>query len=203
MRFIPQVTCRRCKRRFSILRSRCPHCGARREDAPGRAQPSTEQVQEQRQRNANPNARWQMIFGTILLAAVIIAVIALISMSLNPPAPVEEPSPSPSFEPTPPPTPTPTPTPTPEPTPTVESITVAFAGKELTDFTLRTTWAPLQLTATVYPVSEEAVVRWRTTDESVITVSDNGLVTAVGNGIANLVVECGAIAKEYKVIVPS
>ena len=95
------------------------------------------------------------------------------------------------------------PTPSPTPTPTVESITVAFAGSELTDFTLRTTWAPLQLTATVYPVSEDAVVRWRTTDTSVITVSDNGLVTAVGPGSAYLVVECGAIAKEFKVIVPA
>ncbi len=197
MSFIPQITCRRCKRRFSALRSRCPHCGARKEAAPGRAQPTTEQAQEQRQKSANPNARWQMIFGIILLAAVIIAVIALVSMSLHPPAP--SPSPSPSFEPT----PSPSPTPTPTPTPTVESITVAFAGSELTDFTLRTTWAPLQLTATVYPVSDDVVVRWRTTDTSVITVSDNGLVTAVGAGTAYLVVECGAIAKEFKVIVPA
>ena len=38
---------------------------------------------------------------------------------------------------------------------------------------------------------------------AVITVSDNGLVTAVGPGTTYLVVECGAIAKEFKVIVPS
>ena len=45
MSFIPQTTCRRCQRRFSALRSRCPHCGARKEESPGRAQPTTEQAQ--------------------------------------------------------------------------------------------------------------------------------------------------------------
>ena len=194
MGFIPQTTCRRCQRQYSVLRSRCPHCGTRKAGESSRTQPTTAQAQQNAQRG-NPNAKWQMIFGAILLAAVIIAVIALVSISLNP-KPVE-PENTPEVAET-----TPTPTPTPPPTPTVESITVSFLGSELTDFTLRVTDPPLQLTATVYPVSEDAVVRWRSADTTVITVTDEGLVTAVGSGNTYLVVECGAIAKEFKVRVP-
>ena len=198
MGFIPQTTCRRCQRQYSVLRGRCPHCGTKRTDESGRTQPTTGEAQ----RNAgkqNPNAKWQMIFGAILLAAVIIAVIALVSISLMP-EPEPSPEPTPEVVTTPP--PTPTPTPTPEPTPTVESITVSFLGSELTDFTMRLTDGPLQLSATVYPVSENAVVRWRSGDTSVITVSDDGEVKAVGSGNTVLVVECGAVAKEFKVRVP-
>ena len=199
MGFLPQTTCRRCQRQYSALRSRCPHCGTRRTGESSHTQRTTGEVQQNAQ-SRNPNARWQMIFGAILLAAVIIAVIALVSISLTP---KPEPSPEPTVEVTvtPPPA-TPTPTPTPPPTPTVESITVSFLGSELTDFTMRLTDGPLQLSATVYPVSEDAVVRWRSGDTSVITVSDEGLVTAVGSGNTVLVVECGAIAKEFKVRVP-
>ncbi|MBE6966813.1 MAG: hypothetical protein E7444_00025 [Ruminococcaceae bacterium] len=85
----------------------------------------------------------------------------------------------------------------------MDSITVAFLGEEVTGFTLRLTDPALQLTATVYPVSENAVVRWRSADETVITVSDQGLVTAVGPGSTYLIVECGAVAKELPVIVPN
>lgn len=200
MGFIPQTTCRRCQRQYSVLRGRCPHCGTRRTDEGGHTQRTTGEVQRSAQ-SQNPNAKWQMIFGAILLAAVIIAVIALVSISLTP-KPEAATTPTPDMEATPTPPPTPTPTPTPEPTPTVESITVSFLGSELTDFTMRLTDGPLQLTATVYPVSENAVVRWRSGDTSVITVTDEGQVTAVGSGSTVLVVECGAIAKEFKVRVP-
>ena len=88
MGFIPQTTCRRCQRQFSVLRARCPHCGTKRTEEGGRTQPTTGEVQRSAQ---NPNAKWQMIFGAILLAAVIIAVIALVSISLMP-----EPEPTPS-----------------------------------------------------------------------------------------------------------
>ncbi|MBR3928636.1 MAG: Ig-like domain-containing protein [Clostridia bacterium] len=196
---IPQTTCRRCQRQYSILRNRCPHCGTRRVHEGSRTQSTTAEAQ-QNARRGNPNDKWQLIFAAILLAAVIIAVIALVSISLKPEEPA--PTPSPSMEVTPPP-PTASPTPTPEPTPTVESITVAFLGEEVTGFTLRVTDPDLQLTATVYPVSENAVVRWRSADETVITVTDQGLVTAVGPGTTYLIVECGAIAKELPVIVPN
>ena len=202
MGFLPQTTCRRCQRQYSALRSRCPHCGTRRTGESSRTQPTTAQAKKNAQ-SGSTNAKWQMIFGAILLAAVIIAVIALVSISLNtktqePEAPVETPEQLPVETPP----PVQTPEPTPPPTPTVESITVSFLGSELTDFTLRVTDPPLQLTATVYPVSEDAVVRWRSADTTVITVSDEGLVTAVGSGSTYLVVECGAIAKEFKVRVP-
>ena len=36
--------------------------------------------QEQRQRGSNPNAKWQMIFGIILVVAVILAVVVMVTV---------------------------------------------------------------------------------------------------------------------------
>lgn len=85
MSFIPRVTCRRCGRQFSgderplpILRhAACP---------PERAVPGPtpgEDMSTPSGQRAAVNARWQLIFGAILLVAVILAVVVLISMSLN------------------------------------------------------------------------------------------------------------------------
>ena len=85
MSFIPRVTCRRCGRQFSGMRGRCPYCGTRRvrqsERVPGPT-PGEDMSTPSGQRAA-VNARWQLIFGAILLVAVILAVVVLISMSLN------------------------------------------------------------------------------------------------------------------------
>ena len=85
MSFIPNVTCRRCGRQFSALRLRCPYCGTRRvrqsERVPassGSADPGSPAGER-----AASNARWQLIFGGILLLAVILAVVVLVSISLN------------------------------------------------------------------------------------------------------------------------
>ena len=81
MSFIPRVTCRRCGRQFSGMRGRCPYCGTRRvrqsERVPGPT-PGEDMSTPSGQRAA-VNARWQLIFGAILLVAVILAVVVLIS----------------------------------------------------------------------------------------------------------------------------
>ena len=77
MSLIPEVKCRRCGERFSSLRSRCPNCGTRRVSQSSRtpsATPSTVNGTASYER-AGSNTRWQMIFGLILVVAVILAVI--------------------------------------------------------------------------------------------------------------------------------
>ena len=86
MGFIPRVTCRRCGRQYSGLRGRCPYCGTRRVKQSDRV-PATSGSTEPRapgagERAAN-NARWQLVFGGILLLAVILSVVVLVSISLN------------------------------------------------------------------------------------------------------------------------
>ena len=85
MSVIPQVKCRRCGESFSALRSRCPNCGTRRVSQSGRTPaptPSTVKGTAAYER-AETNTRWQMIFGLILVVAVILAVIVMVSTSLS------------------------------------------------------------------------------------------------------------------------
>ena len=76
MGMIPDVRCRRCGETFSSLRSRCPNCGTRRVSQSGRTPattPGTVKGTASYDR-AETNTKWQMIFGLILVVAVILAV---------------------------------------------------------------------------------------------------------------------------------
>jgi len=223
MGFIPEITCRRCGNKFSAIHSRCPSCGAPRKQqagaAPRAADPEGQTGEQPAARPAgsgkrpggkaaalfSSNTKWQFLFGCILIVLVIVAVIILISASLGPSAkkPVE--TPEPTVEVTPPPTPTPTPTPTPEPTIPVTSVSISFLGSPLKEFTQRIGADPLQLKADVYPVEAvtTAKLTWRSSDESIITVDETGLVTAVGPGWAEVIAECGGVAASCKVWVPN
>ncbi len=226
MGFIPEITCRRCGNKYSAIHSRCPSCGAPRKQpdtrpAAGASADAPEQAGEPTARPAarqssgkssggkaaalfNSNTKWQFIFGCILIVLVIVAVIVLISASLGPASkPVE--TPEPTVEVTPPPTPSPTPTPTPEPTIPVTSISITFLGSPLKEFTQRIGADPLQLKAEVYPVEAVTTAKldWRSSDDSIITVDETGLVTAVGPGWAEVIAECGGVAASCKVWVPN
>ena len=226
MGFIPEITCRRCGNKYSAIHSRCPSCGAPRKQpdarpAAGTSAGAPEQAGEPAARPAarpasgktaggkaaalfNSNTKWQFIFGCILIVLVIVAVIVLISASLGPASkPVE--TPEPTVEVTPPPTPSPTPTPTPEPTIPVTSISITFLGSPLKEFTQRIGADPLQLKAEVYPVEAVTTAKldWRSSDDSIITVDETGLVTAVGPGWAEVIAECGGVAASCKVWVPN
>lgn len=216
MSFIPQVTCRKCGAKFSKLRGACPNCGARYASASARAAAPAAPAQGEAPAAA-PGAgaapaqpasfaRWQLIFGGILIVAVIVAVIILISASLGPkePGPPEE---TEVVEPTPPPT-TPPPTAPPVPTIAVTSINILTAYNNQAapeSFTQRTSWAPIQLKAEVYPVEalNDHTVKWRSSDEAVCTVDETGLVTAVGTGSCEIIAECGGVAASCKISVPA
>ncbi len=218
MGFIPEITCRRCGNKYSAIRGRCPSCGAPRKQTAQRVPPPAGAEQTAAEQTAprksgsgkktiplfNSNTKWQFIFGCVLIVLVIVAVIILISASLGPASkPVE--TPEPTIEVTPPPTPSPTPTPTPEPTIPVTSISITFLGSPLKEFTQRISADPLQLKAEVYPVEAvtTAKVTWRSSDETIVTVDETGLVTAVGAGWAEVIAECGGVAANCKVWVPA
>jgi len=180
MSVIPQVKCRRCGESFSALRSNCPNCGTRRVTQSGRTPaptPSTVKGTAAYER-AETNTRWQMIFGLILVAAVILAVIVMVSTSLNgldnqsgkgsSNNIVATPTPTVNTAPTVEPPPTPTPT----PTPTVEAINIQCFGTDVKDeFTMSLSRDPkIELQATVLPMevftTENTHLTWKSSDES-------------------------------------
>ena len=212
MGFIPEITCRHCGNKYSAIHSRCPSCGTPRKQTAERTKTAADSGTPAPRKPAggktiplfNSNTKWQFIFGCVLIVLVIVAVIILISASLGPASkPVE--TPDPTVEVTPPPTPTPTPTPTPPPTIPVSSVSISFLGSPLKEFTQRIGADPLQLKADVYPVEAvtTAKLEWRSSDESIVTVDETGLVTAVGPGWAEIIAECGGVAANCKVWVPN
>ena len=196
MGFIPRITCRRCGRQFSGVRSRCPYCGTRRVSQSERSPSPTPGTVEGTPAAArsNINTKWQMTFGIILLAAIILAVIVLVSSNLNSSA---KSTPTPdlplfSFTPIPPP-----PTNSPTPVPKLEKISITFYARVVEDFALDID-GTLQLKAVATPadVAIEGYVKWTSKDPTIATVDDTGLVTGVSPGSVILTVECFGVTSE-------
>lgn len=182
MSMIPEVKCRRCGETFSSLRSRCPNCGTRRVTQSARtpsATPGTVRGTASYERAA-ANTKWQMIFGLILVVAVILAVIVMVSTSLDgseggkvkatPTPEVTASAPVIETAPTPPPT----------PTPSVERVVIRYNQDEKTEFTMRMGDAPVTINAIPYPLTIDSYdIKWTTGDEDVlkITVNEDGTCT--------------------------
>lgn len=208
MGFIPEITCRHCGKKYSAVHSRCPSCKAPRAKQGGRPATAKPSAPAANAAGAavNPlqsDTKWQFLFGCILIALVIIAVIVLITFSLNTADPVETP-PIPTVEVSTPPPTTPPPTPSPEPTIPVASVSIKFLGSPIKEFTIRVGDAPIPLSADVYPVEAVTTSKliWRSSNEEIVTVAENGAVTAVGPGWAEVIAECGGIAVGCNVWVP-
>ena len=196
MDFLPKVTCRRCHREYSTLRSRCPQCGAKKVRAGDRAAPAAGSP------DAAENMRWQFIFGLIIVSIVILAVGALILIGIGG-DPVETPPPSTEIPIT---TETPRPTPTPTPIPEVTGIDITYLGNKTNGFTLVLANPTLNLGATVYPLTTTARPTWSSSNSSVLSVTpiagtNNCTVTAVSVGTAELTVSCGDRSEKIMVIV--
>ena len=84
--------------------------------------------------------------------------------------------------------------------PVATSITI-----EPTAHTLEAVGATVQLTATVLDqhenVMEDAAITWSSDDEAVATVDDAGLVTAVGNGMADITAKSGSLSSNAAITV--
>lgn len=202
MALFKEVKCGRCDRRYSALRSRCPHCGARK-NRDGKAS------------TVESNTRWQIIVGAVVLLAIIAAAVILITTSLK----NREPEPTGTVKPTPAssspgsgvsvvdgtdptptklpgetsPTPTPTapPTPTPTPEPVVNSITLSRS-----DFTLSRIGEQYTIQATISPAGTKAAIIWISEDPDVATVDENGTVTAVDHGTTKVSATAGGVIAE-------
>ncbi len=191
MGMIPEVKCRRCGETFSAMRSRCPNCGTRRVTQSSRTPsptPGTVKGTAAYER-AETNTKWQMIFGLILVVAVILAVIVMVSTSLsgidsqNPGrAPIATPTDNVEM-----PTPDSAPTPTPTATPSVETVTIMYLGlnalgddnvtpganSPTMDLTKEET---LHLTAAIMPMTISVSpdqIHWSSSDPDVIQVAPN------------------------------
>ena len=200
MGLLKKTICPKCGEEYSVLRADCPYCGARQQKQSARTPRSSDAVRKGTPASARAevNTRWQMVFGLCLVAAVIVAVIVLITTTLN--GDYQTAAVTPSAEAAL--TPTPTPTATPTPTPTVESVTITFLGQVIENSQFSTNiGSTTQLGTTVYPLDIEGTVEWSSSDESILTVDKNGLVTAVGSGWASVVARCYGAAAECKVLV--
>lgn len=202
MALIPKNTCRKCNSQYSGLKNRCPYCGARRTVTSTRAaRPTSSTVQGSPSRaRAETNTKWQIIFGGVLLVAVVVSVIILITVSLkNRAEKAPEATPElPSVEITPFTMMTPPPTEPPVNTPTVTSITITFLDQESTGFSIDP-GQQIQMGAQVYPLDAEATVTWKSSNESLFTVDSTGLVTGVSSGTGTLTATCGAVTAECPV----
>ena len=170
MALFKEVKCGRCDRRYSALRSRCPHCGARK-NRDGKAS------------TVESGTRWQVIVGAVVLLAIIAAAIILITTSLK----NKEPEPggstkAPASAP-------PTPTPTPEPV--VNSITLSRS-----DFTLSHIGEQYTIQATISPAGTKVNIVWISEDPDVATVDENGTVTAVDHGTTKVSATAGGVIQE-------
>lgn len=201
-----KIVCRNCGGEYSLFKTRCPHCGERQVRFSARTPRPTDAVRKgtRESARAEQNTGWQLIFGLCLIAAVVIAVIILITTTLNGEYTLDErpasAPPSESVSPTP--TPVSTPTPTPPPTPTVESLTITFLGKALTnnEFTARV-GSTTQLGSTILPLDVEGEVEWSSSNEDILKVDQTGLVTAVSRGDAKVIARLYGKAAECRVLV--
>lgn len=196
MSLIPNTTCQRCHRTYPSFRARCPHCGMKK-PAPQRPVPEADAAvkgTDAARRNAE-NMNWQMLIGGILLVCIIVAVIAIVSVNVKNHIEETEPStavtaPDSALAPTALPTPTAEPTPSPTPPPVVTSLTITYGSAVKDDFT-ESVGTSVDLDATPYPLGLDVTVTWSSTDESVATVDQDGIVTIVGTGACEIIAEAG------------
>lgn len=212
MGMIPDVKCRRCGETFSSLRSRCPNCGTRRVSQSSRTPsttPGTVKGTASYDR-AETNTKWQMIFGLILVVSVILAVIVMVSTSLDGAdnagqskvtAPVAVTNDIPQIE--------AAPTAPPTPTPSVEKLSIKFFEKEIeTDCTMRlSNDETITLTAVPYPLTITGVkINWSVSNDEVLEIipsedtlsCDVHIIGTVAGGV-NLTAECFGVEKTIKI----
>ncbi len=224
MGLIPEITCRHCGQKYSGLRSRCPRCQTPRENQPNRVPNTTAAATPgtRASRRAGTDMRWQYIFGGVLLLAVILAVVVLIasggsssnasSSKNNSSSSTSQSSGNIVYSAADLPTPSPSPDPTPEasPTPAIESMAIAFLNKNLKDDITLTNAGEItiDLDLNIYPAQDDSAVTWKSTNEKILTVDENGVVTVVGASPnftvhAGIIAECCGVEASVTIYVPS
>ncbi len=197
MRVIPTTTCRRCHRPYSSLKSRCPYCGTRKERTVHTAAPEADSSVRgtEASRRAAENINWQMTIGGVLLALIVIVTIVMVSSTINNYVPEGDSADGETVGDVTDAAITPVPTASPEPTPTATPVTITsmeiyWNGQSYTDMTVLVD-SVMEFTCTVYPANVEVDITWSTSDESVATVDEDGVVTVVGTGSCTITAAAG------------
>jgi len=205
MGLIPQVTCRRCKHKYSALRQHCPKCNTRAVRQSSRVPGTTPESVEGTAANAKvaENRKWQLIFGGILIAAVIIAFIVMIAVGVNnadgsrtdnrPNVPEMSAVPTPEA----------TNTPAPEATPEITQLQIYYYSDDKTGsgFTA-TVGSKTPLIPRWYPQNLlDVEYTWSSSDEAVATIGEDGVVNAVGTGTATITLTCYGMSVQTTVYV--
>ncbi len=209
MKFLPNTVCSRCHREYPSVRGRCPYCGTKKPKEVRRTMPESDSAVRgtEAARKAAEDMNWQMLIGGILLLCVIAAVITIVSVNVNNrvadgTSSVENSAPDIAAETTAIPTPTLSPTPSPTPTPVITSISITSeSGGHVYDTSnsepgfMESAGTQVQLAAQAYPLMENTVITWSSSDDSVATVDDTGLVTVVGasGGYCEIIASVGAV----------
>lgn len=218
MKIVPEVTCRRCGATFSSLRPTCPHCGTSRTAQSTRTPNTTPSNNKgtKARAHAENNMKWQMIFGLILVVAVILAVIVMVSTGLNGTDGSKNhvaatPSPASAQQTEAPPEVEAAPTPSPTPTPQIQSVIIRYVTTDYTgkDFTMRlANEEELTLNAQVWPADLVNIseVKWSSSEPEILKVTDNGdgtcLVKIIGtkdSGYVTITAECFGVKAEVMV----
>ena len=209
MSVVPKTTCVRCHRPFSSLRASCPYCGQPKPKEVSRPVPVSDSAVRGTSASVKTgeNLHWQMLFGTILVAAILAVVIIIVSVGvrkaeiLNPTETVEDVvlEDVPQVAATAVPTPTVAPTAAPTPTPSVTSITIYYGEMIELSFT-QYVGDEIQLKAITYPLNSGVEVEWSSDDESVCTVDETGLVILTGPGNTYIHASAGGVTADCQVI---
>lgn len=199
MGLLKKNICPHCGAEYSSMKGSCPKCGARKQSSSDRAACSTDSMSAGTTagREAAADGRWQMIFGLCIIAAVIAAVIILITTTLGSGYDETKVSTPPSES---------VPvtdevvTPTPTPTPTVETLTVTFLGQESKGFTM-SVGQTVPLGTTHLPLEVEGIVEWTSSNPEIASVDDTGLVTGVAAGSITITATLYNLSVQLPVIV--
>lgn len=214
MSIIPKTTCGRCHRQYPSPRSSCPYCGERKPREARRTIPEADSAVRGTAASARAaeNLNWQMMFGTILVIAILAVVIVIVSIGVgnnlaetadnpiqNEPGQRVDANNIPAAAATAVPTPTLEPTPVPTPTPQVLSVSITCWDADMPGFTQRV-GDEVQLDKLIFPMDSGAEVTWSSTDEEVAVVDQTGLVTLVGPGNCYIKLEAGGLEDSCQVI---
>lgn len=200
MSLIPNTTCRRCHRQYPVIKGRCPYCGTKKARETRRAVPESDSAVKgtEAAKRAAENINWQMLIGGILLVCIIVAVISLVSVNVK--SHVDDTAtagtiPEVEAATTAVPTSTPVPSPSPTPEPTVQSITIYTAWRsDMSEGFMEPVGTQIDLDVQWYPTTVEATVEWSSSDESIATVDEDGVVTLVANGSCVITASIGAVS---------
>lgn len=220
MGIIPEITCRRCGCKFSGLRSRCPKCGAPRVNQPTRVPPTSASATPETAAadRYEMNIRWQYVFAGVLILAVVLAVLVLVlsgkggkSAAVTTPTTASS-SGQASYMAADLPTPSPSPEPTPvaTPTPAIESMAIAFLNQGVKEDMTLTNAGEIQidLDVNIFPTQENPQVKWRSSNEKILTVDSDGLVKVVGASPnftthATIIAEFGGLQDYVTIYIPA